>query len=41
MDGGKTASHGELIFSPEGRAQYVEFFKTGLGAAHATVPPPY
>jgi pimeloyl-ACP methyl ester carboxylesterase len=41
MNGGKTASHGDLIFSTEGRAQYVEFFKSGLAAAHATVPAPY
>jgi pimeloyl-ACP methyl ester carboxylesterase len=41
INGGKNAVHGDLIFSPEGQAQYVEFFKTGLAAAHATVPAPY
>lgn len=41
MDGGKTAAHGELIFSPEGRAQYVEFFQSGLEASPAKVPAPY
>lgn len=41
IEGGKTAAHGELIFSPEGQGQYVEFFKTGLTAAHATAKPPY
>ncbi len=38
---GTAASHGELIFAPEGRAQYVEFFTTGLADGHATVPPSY
>jgi hypothetical protein len=41
MEGTKTAVHGELIFSPEGRAQYVEFFQSGLAGDHATVPAPY
>lgn len=41
IEGGKTAVHGDLIFSPEGQAQYVEFFKTGLSNAHATAKPPY
>jgi hypothetical protein len=41
MDGTKNALHGELIFSPEARAQYVEFFKTGLANGHATVIAPY
>lgn len=41
MDGGKLATHGSLIFSEEARAQYVEFFATGLAEGHATVPPPY
>jgi hypothetical protein len=33
--------HGELIFASEAREQYVEFFKTGLAAGHATVVPGY
>jgi hypothetical protein len=41
MEGTKNAQHGELIFSPEGQAQYVEFFQTGLASGHATVPAPY
>jgi len=41
IEGGKIAQHGELIFSPEGKAQYVEFFQTGLTSAHATAAPPY
>lgn len=41
MYGDQTASHGELIFSDEARAQYVEFFRSGLESGHATVPPPY
>ncbi|MBK9264787.1 MAG: hypothetical protein IPM54_34010 [Polyangiaceae bacterium] len=41
INGGKTAVHGDLIFAPEGQAQYVEFFKTGLTAPHATAKPPY
>jgi hypothetical protein len=41
MDGTKTALHGELIFAQEARAQYVEFFKTGLANGHATVIAPY
>jgi len=41
INGGKTAVHGELIFAPEGQAQYVEFFKTGLANPHATAKPPY
>lgn len=40
MNGGKTASHGELIFSPEGQAQYVDFFVSGLASEHATVSVP-
>jgi hypothetical protein len=41
MHGGDKAEHGELIFSPEAQAQYVEFFKTALARGHATVAPPY
>lgn len=41
INGGKKAIHGDLIFAPEGQAQYVEFFKSGLGGAHATAKPPY
>lgn len=41
IEGGQVAQHGELIFSPEARAQYVEFFKTGLAQPHATVVPAY
>lgn len=41
INGGKTAIHGDLIFAPEGQAQYVEFFKTGLANPHATAKPPY
>lgn len=41
IEGGKVAQHGELIFSPEAIGQYVEFFKTGLSAPHATVVPAY
>jgi hypothetical protein len=41
MNGGKSASHGELIFSPEGQAQYLSFFQSGLAGPHATVPAPY
>lgn len=37
IEGGMTATHGELIFSPEAQAQYVEFFRTGLAQPHATV----
>lgn len=33
---GTTASHGDLIFSPEARKQYVEFFRTAL-AGRATI----
>jgi hypothetical protein len=40
-DGVEIAQHGELIFSPEGSAQYVSFFGSGLDAEHATVPPAY
>lgn len=41
IEGGQVAQHGELIFSPEARAQYVKFFQTGLAGAHATVVPAY
>ena len=41
MDGDKAATHGDLIFSPEAQAQYVEFFKTGLSSPRATVVSPY
>jgi pimeloyl-ACP methyl ester carboxylesterase len=41
MEGGKTATHGELIFSPEAQAQYVAFFQSGLTSAHASVKAPY
>lgn len=41
IEGGKMATHGELIFSPEARAQYVKFFETGLSAGHATCEGPY
>lgn len=41
MDGSVPASHGELIFAAEARAQYVEFFKTGLSAPRATAVAPY
>jgi hypothetical protein len=40
-EGVKTAQHGGLIFSPEGSAQYVDFFASGLAAEHGTVPPAY
>ena len=41
IEGGKTATHGELIFSPEAQQQYVGFFKSGLSNSHATVDTPY
>jgi hypothetical protein len=41
MDGDTPASHGELIFAPEARAQYVEFFKTALTLPHARAVSPY
>jgi hypothetical protein len=41
IEGGKSASHGELIFSPEGQAQYIEFFQSGLSNGHATIPKAY
>lgn len=36
---GKLIDHGSLIFAPEGRAQYVEFFRSAL-EGKATIPPP-
>ena len=41
VEGDKIATHGELIFSPEGRAQYVKFFETGLEDGHGTCEGPY
>ncbi len=41
MEGDKMATHGELLFSPEGKAQYVEFFLTALANEHATIPSAY
>ncbi len=41
VEGDKIASHGELIFTPEGLAQYLAFFTSGLADGHATVPPAY
>jgi hypothetical protein len=38
---GKTAEHGELIFTEDANQQYTEFFKTGLANPHATVVAPY
>ncbi len=40
MNGDERASHGELIFTPEAQAQYVEFFKTAL-TGRAVVNSPY
>ncbi len=40
MNGDETATHGDLLFSAEARAQYVDFFSSGLSAPHATVSPP-
>lgn len=37
----QNASHGELIFTPEARAQYVKFFQTGLTNGHGTCEGPY
>jgi hypothetical protein len=37
INGDQIANHGELIFSPEGRDQYLEFFRSGLAGPHATV----
>jgi hypothetical protein len=41
MDGDETATHGELIFSAEARAQYLEFFRSALADSHATIPKAY
>lgn len=41
MDDGALAVHGSLIFSEVARAQYVEFFASGLAAEHATVVPAF
>ena len=41
INGNKIAVHGDLIFAPEGRAQYLEFFKTALENANGTIPSPY
>lgn len=41
INGGMPASHGELIFSPEGQAQYVEFFRSYLMDGRARVAPAY
>ncbi len=40
IEGGKLATHGELIFAPEAQAQYVKFFQTGLTNGHATCDEP-
>jgi len=40
IEGGKLATHGELIFAPEAQAQYVAFFASGLDAGHATCEEP-
>jgi pimeloyl-ACP methyl ester carboxylesterase len=37
---GKVIDHGSLLFTPEGRDQYVAFFKTAL-EGRASVPPPF
>ena len=37
---GKLIDHGSLIFTPEGRAQYVAFFESAL-KGRAVVPPPF
>ncbi|MEO7330144.1 MAG: alpha/beta fold hydrolase, partial [Minicystis sp.] len=41
IEGGMLAVHGELIFSPEARNQYLSFFKSGLASGHATAIGPY
>jgi hypothetical protein len=40
MHGGEPATHGELYFAPEGRDQYVEFFRSALEAGVGTVVAP-
>jgi len=37
---GKVIDHGSLIFTPEGRAQYVAFFESAL-KGRAAIPPPF
>ncbi len=41
INGNKTAVHGDLIFAPEGHAQYVSFFKSRIAAKRAKVSAPY
>lgn len=41
INGDDIAVHGELYFAPEGIAQYLEFFQTGLSNPHATIPSAY
>jgi hypothetical protein len=41
MNGGKTAEHGELIFSPEARSQYVRFFQGAAARQTPVVIDPY
>lgn len=41
VEGGKTAEHGALIFSPLAIAQYRGFFQSYLKDGRATVPPSY
>jgi hypothetical protein len=41
VNGDELATHGELIFTDEARAQYVSFFASGLASGRATVPPAY
>jgi hypothetical protein len=41
MEGDEIATHGELIFAPEGKAQYLEFFTSAKADDHATIPSPY
>lgn len=41
IEGSVPATHGELIFSPEGQAQYVEFFRSALEEGRARVLPQY
>lgn len=40
MNGGEPATHGELLFSEEARAQYVEFFRSALEDGVGTVHSP-
>jgi hypothetical protein len=41
VNGDGYATHGELMFSAEARAQHVRFFATGLENGHATIEPAY